>query len=154
MIYTVMKHILIILIIPFLNGCITDMHGRTLLGSIGTGVKESFDPTRPRGFSNPDQRRVQALRDNWHVPHQNFFGKRYDHQTLYQQHLASRKPHPNDVRVRRYPNGVKITSWSSWDLGEPDFWQTLEHWDDDLKVFRPYYSRTEYLRKNPPVKGP
>jgi len=143
MIYTVMKHLLIILILPFLNGCITDMHGRTLLGSIGTGVKESFDPTKPRGFSNYQERRNMAYRDGVQLPK----GMRYksDPKYLYHQWIANKEPHFNDVRTTRYANGVTVRTWSSFSAGRDDYWKTLSIWDMRENRFRPYRSRHEYL---------
>ena len=151
--YTVMKLFILVFLIPILNGCITDMQGRTLFGAMATGMQESFDPTRARGFSNADERRTQAHLDGQSIQ-QAFPSWRYDHRHLYAKHIASRPPKPYDVNVRRYSNGVKVSSWSSWSAGQPDFWQTLQYWDEEERRFRSYRSRSEYLNINPPQGGP
>jgi hypothetical protein len=143
--YTVMRSLLFILIFPLLNGCAR--------GGAWDNFTAEHIPNAGGFTSVKDRRLMSAQSHGVHkIPLSQ--GYHFDHKTLYQKHISERRPHSRNIKTTFFANGASLRTWSQFELGKPDFWQTLVTWDEVEHRFRPYRSLREYHNMNPPSGGP
>lgn len=143
--YIVMRSLLFILMVPLLNGC-----ARGGAWDNFTSKNIPYDG----GFRTVDQRRLMTAQSHGVLKLPAGLRHHFDHKHLYRKHIAGRRPHAKNIKTTHYANGTTLRVWSQFEIGKPDFWQTLATWDEAEHRFRPYHNLREYHSINPPSGGP